>query len=74
MVWAVAKGSLLNKCFLIPGALLISAFVPWLVTVLLMLGGAFLCFEGAEKLAHKFLHKKDDQHEHDARLAALGRQ
>ncbi|WP_206941483.1 DUF808 family protein [Halomonas litopenaei] len=71
VVWAVAKGSLLNKCFLIPGALLISAFVPWLVTVLLMLGGAFLCFEGAEKLAHKFLHKKDDQHEHDARLAAL---
>ncbi|NQY69329.1 MAG: DUF808 domain-containing protein [Halomonas sp.] len=71
VVWAVAKGSLFNKCFLIPGALLISAFVPWLVTVLLMLGGAFLCFEGAEKLAHKFLHKEDAEQERQARLAAL---
>lgn len=56
VVWAVAKGSLVNKVILVPAALLISAFVPWAVTPLLMVGGAFLCFEGAEKLAHKFLH------------------
>ena len=55
VVWAVAKGSLLNKAILVPAALLISALAPALVTALLMLGGAFLCFEGAEKLAHKFL-------------------
>ncbi|GEN24100.1 membrane protein [Halomonas cupida] len=71
VVWAVAKGSLLNKCILIPAALLISAFVPWLVTILLMLGGAFLCFEGAEKLAHKFLHKADVEKEREARQQAL---
>jgi predicted DNA repair protein MutK len=56
VVWAVAKGSLLNKAILVPAALAISAFAPWAVTPLLMLGGAFLCFEGFEKLAHKFLH------------------
>ncbi|MFN5047564.1 DUF808 domain-containing protein [Roseateles sp.] len=56
VVWAVAKGSLINKAILVPAALLISAFAPWAVTPLLMLGGAFLCFEGFEKLAHKFLH------------------
>src|SRR6476620_9391458 len=56
VVWAVAKGSLINKLILVPAALLISAFAPWLVTPLLMLGGAFLCFEGFEKLAHKYLH------------------
>lgn len=71
VVWAVAKGSLLNKCILIPGALVISALLPWLVTVMLMLGGAFLCFEGAEKLAHKFLHGKEDEAEHAARIKAL---
>ncbi len=58
VVWAVAKGSLRNKLILVPAALVISAFAPWAVTPLLMLGGAFLCFEGAEKLAHKFLHDK----------------
>jgi predicted DNA repair protein MutK len=57
VVWAVAKGSLVNKAILVPAALLISALAPWLVTPLLMLGGAFLCFEGFEKLAHKYLHK-----------------
>ena len=62
VVWAVAKGSALNKCILVPAALLISAFVPWLVTPLLMLGGAFLCYEGVEKLTHKFL----DPHEAEA--------
>jgi uncharacterized protein len=56
VVWAVAKGSLLNKAILVPAALAISAFAPWAVTPLLMLGGAFLCFEGVEKLAHRFLH------------------
>ncbi|NMM87148.1 hypothetical protein B2J88_22770 [Rhodococcus sp. SRB_17] len=56
VVWAVAKGSLINKLILVPAALAISAFIPWAVTPLLMLGGAFLCFEGFEKLAHKFLH------------------
>lgn len=53
VVWAVAKGSLLNKAILVPAALAISAFIPWLITPLLMLGGLFLCFEGAEKLLHK---------------------
>src|SRR5215207_9437428 len=56
VVWAVAKGSLVNKLILIPAALAISALAPWLVTPLLMVGGAFLCFEGFEKLAHRFLH------------------
>ncbi|WP_372964651.1 DUF808 domain-containing protein [Marinobacter sp.] len=61
VVWAVAKGSLINKSILVPAALAISFFLPWLVTPLLMLGGAFLCFEGFEKLVHKFLHKEDDK-------------
>ncbi|WP_417545377.1 DUF808 domain-containing protein [Marinobacter sp.] len=61
VVWAVAKGSMVNKVILVPAAVAISFFVPWLVTPLLMLGGAFLCFEGAEKLAHKFLHAEEDE-------------
>lgn len=69
VVWAVAKGSLINKVILVPAALLISAFAPWLVTPLLMLGGAFLCYEGFEKVLHKFLHAKDETHA--ARVAAL---
>lgn len=56
VVWAVAKGSLVNKAILVPAALAISFFLSWLITPLLMIGGAFLCFEGVEKLAHKFLH------------------
>ncbi len=68
VVWAVAKGSLVNKAILVPAALLISAFVPWLVTPLLMLGGAFLCFEGAEKLAHRLLHSKAEDQAHHAEL------
>ncbi len=56
VVWAVAKGSFRNKAILVPAALLISAFLPWAITPLLMLGGAFLCYEGFEKLAHRFLH------------------
>lgn len=60
VVWAVAKGSLLNKAILVPAALAISAVAPWAITPLLMLGGLFLCFEGAEKLMHKFFHAKED--------------
>ncbi|WP_034300755.1 DUF808 domain-containing protein [Herbaspirillum sp. RV1423] len=63
VVWAVAKGSLKNKAILVPAALAISAFAPWAVTPLLMLGGAFLCFEGFEKLAHRFLPHDDDHDE-----------
>lgn len=60
VVWAVAKGSLINKAILVPAALLISAFAPWGVTPLLMIGGAFLCFEGFEKVAHKLLHSANE--------------
>ncbi len=56
VVWAVAKGSARNKAILVPAALAISAWAPWAVTPLLMAGGAYLCFEGFEKLAHKYLH------------------
>jgi predicted DNA repair protein MutK len=65
VVWAVCKGSFVNKLILVPAALLIGSFLPWAITPLLMIGGAFLCFEGVEKLAHKFLHKA----EHDAEVA-----
>ena len=68
VVWAVAKGSLVNKAILVPAALAISALAPWLVTPLLMVGGAFLCFEGAEKLAHKLLHGKEEDEAHNAEL------
>ena len=61
VVWAVAKGSMVNKAILVPAALAISALAPWAITPLLMLGGAFLCFEGFEKVAHKFLHGKEEQ-------------
>ncbi|WDY59544.1 DUF808 domain-containing protein [Pseudomonas sp. PSKL.D1] len=72
VVWAVAKGSFVNKAILVPAALLISAFIPWAVTPLLMIGGAYLCFEGFEKLAHKFLHsKEEDAAEHEARKEAV---
>ena len=64
VVWAVAKGSFINKLILVPSALAISYFIPWLITPLLMIGGAFLCFEGFEKIAHKFLHE-DDAETHD---------
>jgi predicted DNA repair protein MutK len=71
VVWAVAKGSLLNKAILVPAALLISTFMPWAVTPLMMIGGAFLCYEGVEKLAHKFLHKGEEDSEHAQRLQAV---
>ena len=67
VVWAVAKGSFINKLILVPSALAISYFIPWLITPLLMIGGAFLCFEGFEKIAHKFLHKAEDA-AHDAAI------
>ncbi|MDM8349372.1 DUF808 domain-containing protein [Pseudomonas sp. sp1636] len=70
VVWAVAKGSLLNKLILVPAALLISLLAPWAVTPLLMLGGAFLCYEGFEKLAHKLLHSQDEAQAHKAELTA----
>ncbi len=53
VVWAVARGSLVNKAILVPAALLISAFAPWAITPLLMLGGTYLCLEGVEKLVHR---------------------
>jgi predicted DNA repair protein MutK len=72
VVWAVAKGSFINKLILVPSALAISAFIPWLVTPLLMVGGAYLCFEGFEKLAHKFLHSKaEDAAEHAQLVEAV---
>ncbi|CAN7258622.1 DUF808 domain-containing protein [Rhizobacter sp. LjRoot28] len=69
VVWAVFKGSALNKLILVPAALAISAFIPWAVVPLLMVGGAFLCYEGFEKLAHKFLHSKDEDDDHHEKLA-----
>ena len=66
VVWAVAKGSFINKAILVPLALAISAFAPWAVTPLLMAGGAFLCFEGFEKLAHKYCGSRVDEPAHSA--------
>ena len=77
VVWAVAKGSLVNKAILVPAALGIAALEGWLhgrgigiplITPLLMVGGAYLCYEGVEKLAHKFLHKPQDDARHHAEL------
>jgi predicted DNA repair protein MutK len=68
VVWAVAKGSLVNKAILVPAALAISALAPWAVLPLLMIGGAFLCFEGFEKLAHRFLHSPAEDAAHHAAL------
>lgn len=76
VVWGVAKGSLINKVILVPLALLISAFIPWAITPLLMLGGAFLCFEGVEKVLHSLQarkHKEDPQ-VRQRRLEALADQ
>jgi predicted DNA repair protein MutK len=72
VVWAVAKGSLLNKAILVPSALGLSLTLPWLITPLLMLGGAYLCFEGFEKLAHSFMQRKSDPDDlSDALMQAL---
>ena len=74
VVWAVAKGSMVNKAILVPAALAISAVTPWAVTPLLMIGGAYLCFEGVEKLGHKFLPsaERHGQGAHGATHAAGG--
>jgi uncharacterized protein len=71
VVWAVAKGSLVNKAILVPAALAISYFAPWAITPLLMLGGVYLCFEGFEKIAHKLLHStaEDAAHAQEIQLA-----
>jgi len=69
VVWSVAKGSMINKVILVPAALAISALAPWLVTPLLMVGGAFLCYEGFEKLAHRFLHSREEDEAHREALA-----
>ena len=72
VVWAVGVGSLKNKVILVPLALAISAFIPWAVTPLLMVGGLYLCFEGVEKLAHKWLHSAHEEAAHHAEeLAAV---
>ncbi|MBC7469868.1 MAG: DUF808 domain-containing protein [Ramlibacter sp.] len=60
VVWAVAKGSFINKAILVPAALAVSAVAPWAVTPVLMIGGAFLCYEGFEKVAHRLLHSRDE--------------
>src|SRR5688572_12885959 len=72
VVWAVAKGSFVNKLILVPAALVISAFAPALVIPLLMIGGAYLCYEGFEKVAGKFLHPHPDPVRRTERVAALG--
>ena len=73
VVWAVAKGSMVNKAILVPAALAISALVPWLITPLLMAGGAFLCFEGTEKLLHKLFHSKSEEATHHGEMiSAMG--
>lgn len=58
VVWAVARGSALNKAILVPAALAVSWLAPWAVTPLLMAGGAYLCFEGAEKILHHLTHRR----------------
>ncbi|HSR01607.1 MAG TPA: DUF808 domain-containing protein [Methylophilaceae bacterium] len=68
VVWAVAKGSFINKLILVPAALIISYFSPKLITILLMIGGLFLCFEGFEKVAHKLLHDDDEVETHKQEL------
>jgi predicted DNA repair protein MutK len=72
VVWAVAKGSFRNKLILVPAALAISALAPWAIQPLLMVGGAFLCYEGFEKLAHRFLHRaEEDEARHGELVRAL---
>ena len=69
VVWAVAKGSMKNKAILVPAALAVSAFAPWAITPVLMVGGAYLCFEGFEKLAHPLLHGSAEDEYHEQELA-----
>lgn len=71
VVWAVAKGSLLNKCLLVPAALGIALVAPQLITPLLMLGGLYLCYEGFEKLVHDYLHRAEEEAHHAAHMERL---
>ncbi|UTA47671.1 DUF808 domain-containing protein [Simiduia sp. 21SJ11W-1] len=71
VVWAVAKGSAFNKLILVPAALAISAFIPWLIVPLLMLGGLYLCYEGVEKLWHSVAHREQKQQDRKALHNAL---
>ena len=72
VVWAVAKGSFLNKAILVPAAILLSTFAPQTIIPLMIAGGTFLCYEGCEKLAHKFLHSaKEDKAEHKELVEAI---
>ena len=71
VVWAVAKGALLNKAIIVPVALVVSAFAPWAITPLLMIGGLFLCYEGFEKLWEKYHHRADGTDEAAARAARV---
>ena len=72
VVWAVFKGSAINKAIMVPAALFLSAVFPWVITPLLMMGGAFLCYEGFEKVAHRLLHsRREEEQEHADRLKAI---
>jgi predicted DNA repair protein MutK len=71
VVWAVAKGSLRNKCILVPAALATAFFAPWLITPVLILGGLFLCYEGFEKIAHHYLHRKEEAADHSVLVDKL---
>jgi predicted DNA repair protein MutK len=71
VVWAVCRGSLMNKVILVPAALLISVIAPWIILPLLMVGGIYLCFEGVEKLAHKFLHTAAEDAAHEKEVAQV---
>jgi predicted DNA repair protein MutK len=72
VVWAVFKGSAINKLVMVPAALFLSAVFPWIITPLLMLGGAFLCYEGFEKVAHRLLHSnEEEQEDHAKRVQAV---
>jgi predicted DNA repair protein MutK len=71
VIWAVAKGSFVNKLILVPAALVISAFLPRAITPLLMIGGLFLCYEGVEKVLHKLLHAREDDERRTERAAAI---
>ncbi|MES2524717.1 MAG: DUF808 domain-containing protein [Gemmatimonadota bacterium] len=73
VVWAVAKGSFINKLILVPAALAISAFFPAAIIPLMMIGGLFLCYEGVEKVLHKLTHSEEDSPEHKAEVSAAVR-
>jgi len=74
VVWAVARGSFLNKLIIVPAALVLSEFLPGLVTPLLMLGGLYLCYEGAEKVAHHWWGKGAEASAHREGLVAAARE